>query len=357
MPKIWLFEKVSCLVPVLLTLLAFPIYAQDAEQVSKKATSSSATSSSHVPADLLIRQILESIDKDEFKPADTLADELARGGDEAVAAIQDYLRKQAIMRAMLIRALGHNRSDASTDVLLQRAYLESNNTKQLLARLTGRSINRRLSEKELQNWISWINSDDGGQAGMAARFLSKCSFNDVEERAKPIVTRFVQELVVQKAATLQQGKKVAERDKEETGLANETEARLGRLGEFLLAFSNFNDPKVVALLQQQAKEGTDPAVLFWLTIALGFAGDDSVAAKLKNIVTQERDASTKAVALRAYCRAAKFTALPLLRVIMIEHIKTQGAGSRNVLMMTAESELFRLRSLPGFPATIPAETR
>lgn len=320
------FEKVLCLGLILSVFIASPVEAQDAGQVS---------------AEVLVRQILDSVDKGDLKQADTLTMELSKGGDDAVAAIQDSLMAQAKVRTMLTFALGQIFSDASTEALLQNADFERDGAGQSLALLDSRSINRPLTQQELDNLISRVKNDDGWQAGMAARILSKSSLNDVESRAEPIVSRFITELSVQKPVTLQRDSEGSE--------------RVARLGQFLFSFSNFDNPKVIALLQQQSKKQTDASVLSWLNIALGFAGDDSVAVKLKGIVVQEKDVSTKAVALRAYGRAAKFAALPLLKTIIIDQIKIYGPSSRNLLLATAESEVFRLRSLPGFPTTLPAD--
>jgi HEAT repeat protein len=50
----------------------------------------------------------------------------------------------------------------------------------------------------------------------------------------------------------------------------------------------------------------------WLVVARGMAGDAQVAAELEKIVREDPDMSTRVEATRAYARAAKETAIPLL---------------------------------------------
>ena len=236
--------------------------------------------------------------------------------------------------------MGQIDTDASTNALLKIAYGDGNVGSPSLARLTGRRIPRRLSPDELESWIKQLQNGNADHAGMVARLLSLCSFNDVQKRADSIVARFIKEILVQKSASK----------------AEITNSYLSpqalRLTQFLVAFLQFHDMSVVRSLQRSAKLQTDPAVLKWLKIGIGFAGDASVAPELRLMVDQEKDASTKAIALRAYSRAANGEALPLLkRYLNDPTVTNQGMhGPQYGLQMVARGEIARLQIKQSKPA-------
>ena len=304
-----------------------PVCAQNSEPKEQKIDQSQS-----VDPRLLVRQLQEAIQKGDLQQAEALSRDLGQQGDDAVAAVQAAMRAQNNLRAFLLFALGQIPGDASTNALLENAYRDRDVGNLSLARLAGRPVNRPLSPEELESWRLRVQNSNAFQAGATARLLSLCWLNNVEQRAKPIIARFTKEVLVQEPVGEVHGSYLS--------------ARTVRLNQFLIAFSQFKDPMIIRLLQQEVKSQVDPLIIQWLTFARGFAGDDSVATQLQSLVAQEKDASTKAVALRAYSRSAKEAALPLLETFLNDKTVT-GNGSHGPyygLQIVARDEIARFRT-------------
>lgn len=231
---------------------------------------------------------------------DQLVNDLQKQGAQATEVIQASLTAQNRFQAILVGVLISMAGDASTKILLDLVLQDPNGNLGALCMqgLENRPVNHPLTERQLQILMGRVQNADVIQAGMVARLLARCNSNDAVIRARPIIARFKKEIANPGAARPPAGSYLS--------------AQTYALNQFLLAFSSLKDARVGNLLAQEIAAPGEANTLKWLTIAKGFTGDDSVAANLQTIAQQDKDLSIRAVALRAYARAAKEKAIPFL---------------------------------------------
>jgi hypothetical protein len=147
--------------------------------------------------------------------------------------------------------------------------------------------------------LRFLQECDGCNAGTAAMVLANCVAVPAAERVPPILERFLLEVQAQP-------------EPGERARDSYVSPRVLRLNPFLRAFRDAGEAAVPYLRSESGACANDPEMRKWLVVARGMAGDAQVAAELEKIVREDPDMSTRVEATRAYARAAKETAIPLL---------------------------------------------
>jgi len=272
------------------------------------------------------------------KETESLIKNLQASGEAAIPAITAGLAQKAEpLSVALMRALGGIGGDASTSLLVQLlADGPASETARLaVALLENRPVRRPLSAAELGTLTNLIRTSNIVVAGGAARVLGKCLMVPAPDQLAPTLERFESEIgSPSDVASLMSGY---------------LSPRVYTLNQFLLAVSYIGKEAVPMLEQRRQRAAENSEVRKWLTLALGMAGDESVADDLADMALGDPDRYVRCVAVRGYARSAKQKAIPLLEVLASDKTESEYSGSsmdtRPVLLigMAAMTELFRLK--------------
>lgn len=254
---------------------------------------------------------------------------------DAIPMIRDAVRTRgdARLRGQLLRVLGGLPGQLASDALLDLMTDSREDVRYgAMIALENRTIARPLLTDEWKTLVDAINEANGLRAGTAARVLAKCLGHPAEDRAKAILPRFVREINAPSESAAQS--------------LGYLSPRVMRLNQFLLAFSDLRSAGVVSLLKEEAGKAS-AETRSWLIMARGMAGDNSVAAELREYVEDEHDLSNKAVALRAYSRCLGQQALPALEKYEKDATALASRDHHGTnpmpLQIVARDELARLR--------------
>jgi hypothetical protein len=137
--------------------------------------------------------------------------------------------------------------------------------------------------------------------------------------------------------------------------------RVGTLNEFVLGISHIGKDAIPMLEQRRQRAAEKSELRKWLTLALGMAGDESVADDLGDMALGDPDRYVRWVAVRAYARSAKQKAIPLLEILASDQTESEygvlppDRGPVLLIGMTAMAELSRLkREQASSPSSPPA---
>ena len=251
--------------------------------------------------------------------------------------IASTVRAQNTWRRDMVRKVGLTRSDEATNLLLQWIAQDpgGNLANQSIKYFQYRNIYRALSEDEMAA-LQWRLQNLGGyDAAQAARVLGKATHNNAVIRAKWVIASYKREI-----------ENPTPPRPTDPGYLSEP---VGLLNRFLLAIADINDPVTTQLLNQELLTARSERLRKWLTVALGFAGDEKVAAELKSLVISDADSSVRVVALTAYAHSAREKAVPFLETFLNDKTETGGKGHlvpNYGLRSAAQSGLAILRKRP-----------
>ncbi len=227
----------------------------------------------------------------------------ARYGDEAVPAIERALpNSNGRMAEMLVSTLASIRSNKSTTLLLRLLDMPQFRAPARSA-LVNRDIRVPVSPSQRAALTNSLAHGGPSEAGQAARVLGACRAVPPADRVGPIVDRFI----IQVLAPWPEREPI-------------TQAympyRYADLHEYLLAISFIGSPAVPRLRLERVRAGANKDLDTWLLFALGMAGEETVAGELAALIQGSADNYLRAEGVRAYARAAKEAAIPLLESLV-----------------------------------------
>jgi HEAT repeat protein len=288
--------------------------------------------------EILIGRLQEAINKGDANEVEINIKSLEQCGAEAIPAMQLALKsKDPQLRIALTRILVTIPKNESTSQLLELALLDKDEkiAKTALNGIENRTICRTLSKEEINIILSRIENDNVINAGVYARLLSKCISISTFDRAIPIIMRFKSEITTPTQVNYIYGTYVS--------------GRAYALNQFIIAISNLGESviPILHLLKKESQETKQESLKKWITIAMGTAGDETVSEDLRQLVEKEKDISLRALALRAYARSAKESAIPLLNSFIEDETSVGYADSHGKifpLQIIARDEIKRLES-------------
>jgi len=238
-----------------------------------------------------------------YKEASGISKALTGHGEDALPAIGEGINSgDRMVTIYLLGSLGGIGGDESTSLLVSCLNEEDLDlSAKAASRLDNRPIRRPLTGGELAALVALVRDKSGTMAGRAARVLGNCREVPAEQRAAPILVRFIVEIP-----------RVQPGDEAPLERYSYVSPRVFRLNKFLLAFSYIGTGAISVVSDARQERAADPEMHKWLTLALGMAGDAEVAGELEQIVRGETDTSTRIEAIRAYARSAGEAAIPLL---------------------------------------------
>lgn len=243
-------------------------------------------------------------------------DKLCRLGNvavrEAKAATSEWNEDEAQLIIMLLRAIP---TDESTDSLLRLAVdrRRPKLSRAAISALENRPIRGRLSEAEVQALSATIQQEKNVVlAGAAARVLGMCQKVPASVRAEVVLARFVQEI---------------ERPSEAGRIRLiYVSPRAYTMNLFLLAFLSIGEEGIPVLQKAARSAVASPSHEKWLQMALGMAGDPSVADQLRQVAASDPNKYIRATAIRPYARAAGRQAVPFLRSLLRDESRSEYHG-------------------------------
>lgn len=255
-------------------------------------------------------------------------------GVEQIADIQQMLNMRLVI---LVSALGGIGSDESTSLLVQVLGIKNVSPEvvsQALLMLENRTVRRELTAQERAVIASRVDSVNVNSAGKASRIFARCLKVPVAERIIPIVNRLEKELNSPGTVEPIHGAYLS--------------PRVLVRHRFLLAIADIGGESIpsIQLKHKAAVVGTEQEK--WWIMSLGMACDKSVIDRLKEMIKTEQDRYVRAEAIRAYARAAKQEAIPLLETLLTDTTESEYdtlPGGRKVLLIqiVARDELTLLK--------------
>lgn len=234
--------------------------------------------------------------------------------EAAVEAIRAALPEMDdAQRGRLPWVLGGIGGDASTYLLVELCGQTSsfpNAARAAVGRLENRPIRRPLSEDELSALVTGVESSSVMSAGSYARVLGKCYAVPEEVRLRPIIERLRRELASPSRLPAR-------------FLGCYTSPRVYVRNQFLLAISYVGEAAIPLLTEERRLAAGDAEAEKWWVLALGMAGDESVASELEKMVTGEPDRYVRHMAVKAYARSAKQDAVPLLKTLLSDTTESE----------------------------------
>jgi len=301
----------------------------------------SAVIAQRAPSDLtpaeIVSRFMVAVSNEREQEIETLVTILQERGEAALAAIASGLAQgDDRQRTQLARVLGGIGGNASTSLLVEMLAEASSPdaARRALTALENRPVRRALSEDELSALVTLVrDSSSPIRAGSGARVLAKCSVVAVGERLAPILERFKSELSSPYWADTR---------------PSYVSPRVFVVNQFLLAISYIGAPAIEALAQERQAAAANSEIEKWWLIALGVAGDKSVAADLKDMLTEEPDRYIRCVAVRAYASSAGQDAIPLLESLLNDTTESEYVHPRRgkflLIQSAARSALRRLQN-------------
>jgi hypothetical protein len=117
-----------------------------------------------------------------------------------------------------------------------------------------------------------------------------------------------------------------------------------------LAFSHIGNEAVPILRSAPDGAGLGRQDRAWLDIARGMAADRSVADRLRDLANSHPDKYCRALAVRAYARAAGDEARPFLKALLQDETTSDYGDDRMgpiyLMRLVAQDELVRIREGP-----------
>lgn len=241
----------------------------------------------------------------------TIADELSGMGSVAVpeieAAFDTWPPGDGVWLVGLLGGIG---GDESTGVLVTLALDDDQGSAAMeaLGALENRPIRAPVPEGQQRVLARIIRESNVLRAGLAARVLGNCQAVAGKRRAEAILPGYLKEI-----------RRPSDLGDELHGVY--LSPRVYALNQFLLGFSHVG-PDAIPVLQGGADQAGTPLEKKWLHLAMGVAGDASMADTLRDIVTSDPDISTRTVAVHAYANAMGRQAIPFLTALLDD--KTRG---------------------------------
>lgn len=258
-----------------------------------------------------------------------------KAGVAQIAEMQQMLNKRLLL---LVSALGGISGDESTSLLVQVLGIK-NISPEVISRtqmmLENRTIRREITRQERVVLVSLVESANVYSAGTSARIFARCIKVPVAERITPIINRFEKELSSPGTVVPDYIAYIS--------------PRVFVRNQFLLAITDLGADAILAIQQKLKVAPAGSEQEKWWLLSLGMAGDKSVIARLKEMIKAEPDRYVRAEAIRAYARAAKQEAIPLLETLLTDPTESEYGsmpGGRKILLiqLAARDELFSLKA-------------
>lgn len=234
-----------------------------------------------------------------------IGETLIATGDAALPALEEAIaRDDTRVSSRLIYWIAGVPGDNATSLLVKimGESTDAELVRSAIACIDNRVVRRDLTVQEKSVLLEIIAQGPSGRAKNAALVLGHCLTVPAAERVPTILTRFVKEIGIPARPN-------------DNWDGSYVSPYVRNLNGYLRAFSYVGEP-AIPFLHEFAREPGDLEVSKWLTIARGMAGDIDAAAALAQIIREDPDASTRAEATRAYARAAKEAAIPLLMELL-----------------------------------------
>jgi len=265
----------------------------------------------------------------------SVVEQLRELGTNALPVILEEMKTAEVpLRINLVHVVRGIGGDESTQALLQIALNDPDSEVSRLATssIDNRVIRRRLTAEEWATLKQRIKTGSSGEAQTWAYILAHSSLIHDPQIVESIIERFMED--VQNPSL----------DASRPHLGSYITGKAKALNSYLRAFFFMDSALAIPALKRRMTTAADPKALKWLTIALGMAGDENQEQDLQKIVEDvEEDVSVRAEALRAYTRATKARAIPLLESLLKD--KTPGPDPlRPPLALVARGELYWLRN-------------
>jgi len=282
-----------------------------------------AIAQQEAPADLspdeLVNRLMavtnQKLTREVEQERSALMEALWKQGESAIPAIVSGLsRGNDVQRVYLVHTVARIPGDSSTSVLVEAVAQTSfpRAANRALAALENRTINRPLSPPELQALTDQVRQKGVIGAGLASRVLARCVEVPIAGRLTPIVERFESELI----SPAEIGRVVG----------SYVSPRVFARNQFLLAFSYLGEPAIPALTQKRCQATGNVEIEKWWALALGMAGDRSVAPYLEGVVRNDPDKYIRCTAVSAYAHSAKQDAIPLLESLLTDTTESEYKG-------------------------------
>lgn len=286
-----------------------------------------------------INRLAEAVRAGREVQLQSIIKELQGRGLAAVPAIRSALRTEPrTVRSHLVFTLGGIAGDAATHTLFDTALNDPdpNVARNALSRIGERRIRRPLLPDERETIVRRIRTGSSGEARTWAYTMAHSGLVDSEEIAEVIVERFVKDVRNPPAEAKEMPYRMSH------GMYVSREASV--LNNYLRAFHFANSQALVPVLRRYQAAATDDKPSKWLVIARGMAGESDVKEEVLEIVQNtNEDSSMRAVALRAYVRAAMEEAIPVLESLLND--RSPGPDPlRPPVAVVASDQLFWLRN-------------
>ena len=265
----------------------------------------------------------------------SVIEQLRELGTNALPVILEEMKTAEVpLRINLVHVVRGIGGDESTQALLQIALNDPDSevSRRATSSIDNRVIRRQLTAEEWATLKQRIKTGSSGEAQTWAYILAHSSLIHDPQIVESIIERFMED--VQNPSL----------DASRPHLGSYITGKAKALNSYLRAFFFMDSALAIPALKSRMTTAADEKALKWLTIASGMAGDESHAPALQKIVEDGgEDISLRAEALRAYARAAKAAAIPLLERLLDD--KTAGPDPlRPPLAVVSRSELHGLRN-------------
>ena len=302
--------------------------------------------SDNLTPDELVSKIKEMVN--DYREVVAYDQALAKFGNAALPAIDRGLAEGTVgQRWCVLRALADISGDESTSLLVEvigRGYSDSL-TGWAISFLENRPIRRPLSPEELEALVSRIENKVIGVASLAAMVLSNCEKMSVDVRLTPILARFKKEIISPTDFPTPTNIQLLD--------SSPLPPRINILGSFLISMKQIGEGGIPKIREARKEASGNTELDKWLLLALGMAGDKSIAGELKEFIQKEPDRYIRAEAVHAYAASAKQDAVPFLTTLLDDTTESEygrdpnsPTGKARLISDAAKNELAGLKPEP-----------
>jgi hypothetical protein len=298
-----------------------------------------------------IRQLLaslrEAVDARAFETAELHSARLSKEGTNALPIIKAALANANPQeRKSLITSLAGMSGDAASETLVDIAVNDSEEEVSWIAvaALEKRSIPRALTSAELKRATMRLQNSETVKAWRWASLIARVrgdSNSDAVARVSAILDRYSADVNSPPTNSFIKGSYLS--------------ADAFRLNGYLIILPHIDSSVSIPVVQKRHADATESIARKWLLFARGMCRDRKISRELKEFVLNEsRDASERALALRAYAMAEGTNAVPLLErftdnqeIGYVPGLPPAEPRNRNVgrpLQMIARDELVLLKN-------------
>jgi HEAT repeat protein len=265
----------------------------------------------------------------------SVIEQLREEGTNALPVIYEAMKTADVpLRMNLVHVVRRMHADESTEALLRIALEDPSPevSRMAVTCIDNRIIRRPLTLSEWATVTERIRTRTSAEAKVWAYILAHSGIITDPQVVEAILRRFLEDV------------KDPSLDVSGPHLGSYILGKAQALNSYLRAFYFMDSALAIPALKRAFATTTDESTRKWLTIALGMAGDESQSWALLDIVENtDDDSSIRAEALRAYARAAKAQAIPVLEGFLAD--RTPGPDPvRPPLAVVARSELYWLRN-------------